>query len=75
MEVIALMPNLIRVEVYFNFRLPAKDPDDQKFTDCAIACGADYLITEDNDFKEIKQLEFPSVAIVSPKELFAKLDN
>jgi hypothetical protein len=54
-EVILLMPNLVRVETYFNFGLPIKDPDDQKFTDCAIACGAAFLVTEDRDFNEVKK--------------------
>jgi uncharacterized protein len=35
-EVIVLMPNSVRVEKYYNFGLPTKDPDDQKFTDCAM---------------------------------------
>lgn len=67
-EVILLMPNLVRAEVYFNFGLPTKDPDDQKFTDCAIACGADYLVTEDQHFKEVKNTPFPPVHVVSPDE-------
>ncbi len=67
-EVILLMPNLVRAEVYFNFGLPTKDPDDQKFTDCAIACGADYLVTEDNDFNEVQKTPFPSVWVVSPDQ-------
>lgn len=66
-EVVLLMPNLIRVETYFNFGLPTKDPDDQKFTDCAIACGATYLVTEDSDFNELKNMAFPVVQVVSPK--------
>ncbi|MBK8567816.1 MAG: PIN domain-containing protein [Saprospiraceae bacterium] len=66
-EVVLLMPNLVRVETYFNFGLPAKDPDDQKFTDCAIACGAAFLVTEDRDFLEVKKTPFPLVNIISPK--------
>lgn len=41
-EVLVLMPNMVRVETYFNFGVPIADPDDQKFTDCAIACGANH---------------------------------
>ena len=67
-DVILSMPNLVRVEVYFNFGLPAKDPDDQKFTDCAVACGADFLVTGDNDFHELQRLSFPPVQVVSPGE-------
>jgi uncharacterized protein len=31
--------------------LISADPDDNKFVDCAVACGADYLVTEDGHFK------------------------
>ena len=67
-EIIVMMPNLVRVEKYFSFGIPHEDPDDQKFTDCAIACGAAYLITEDTDFKELRQSQFPIVNVVSPFE-------
>lgn len=73
-EVVLLMPNLVRAEVYFNFGLPTKDPDDQKFTDCAIACGADYLVTEDKDFNEVKKTQFPTVRVVSPDEFRAEFE-
>ena len=67
-EIITLMPNVVRVEKYYFFRIPTKDPDDQKFTDCAIACGADYLITEDSDFDELKISQFPIVNVLTPTE-------
>lgn len=71
LEVIILMPNVVRVETYFNFGLPGNDPDDQKFVDCAIACGADYLVTEDNDFKALNRIKFPRVNVVKPEEFKA----
>ena len=67
-EIIVLMPNTIRVEKYYSFQMPFKDPDDQKFTDCAIACDANYLITEDTDFKEVKRSKHPIVNVVTPTE-------
>ena len=67
-EIITLMPNVVRVEKYYFFRIPNKDPDDQKFTDCAIACGANYLVTEDSDFDELKISQFPIVTVVTPTE-------
>lgn len=68
LEVLLLMPNMIRVETYFNFGLPTTDPDDQKFVDCAIACGANCLITEDKAFQELKNIPFPIVQVLSPDE-------
>ena len=72
LEVLLLMPNTIRVEKYFSFGLPTHDPDDQKFLDCAIACGASYLVTEDKHFNEIKNKDLFIVKIVSPHELGTK---
>ncbi|MCB9352648.1 MAG: PIN domain-containing protein [Lewinellaceae bacterium] len=31
-----------------------KDADDNKFLDCAIAAGAEYLVTHDKDFNILK---------------------
>lgn len=34
----------------FRFHLITGDPDDDKFADCAIAAGADHIITSDHHF-------------------------
>ena len=41
---------LIRVNPSFQFRVIPDDADDNKFTDCAIAAHADYIITSDHHF-------------------------
>jgi uncharacterized protein len=68
LEILLLMPNIVRVEKYFSFGLPTHDPDDQKFLDCAIACGAAYLVTEDKHFNEVKDKNLFFVKIVSPTD-------
>ena len=47
------------------------DEDDNKFVDCAIAANAEYIVTEDHHFNELKNISFPSVAIINLKD-FAK---
>ena len=42
--------NVMRVSPTFRFQVIALDPDDNKFTDCAITAGADYIVTEDRHF-------------------------
>ena len=42
--------NLLRVSPSFHFHVVTADADDNIFTDCAIAAGADWLITEDAHF-------------------------
>jgi uncharacterized protein len=41
------LSNVCQMEPFYNWQLIEADPDDNKFTDCAVACGADYLVTND----------------------------
>jgi putative PIN family toxin of toxin-antitoxin system len=45
--------NLLRVDPSFQFLAIPGDRDDDKFADCAITAGADYVITEDAHFQEL----------------------
>lgn len=38
------------VQPSFQFRVISVDPDDNKFIDCAIVAGADFVITRDTDY-------------------------
>lgn len=42
--------NVRFVEPQFRFGVISADPDDNKFTDCAIAGSADFIITSDRHF-------------------------
>lgn len=54
-----------RVETYFRYNYIQADKDDNKFVDCALACNARYIVTEDSHFNELKELSFPKVDVVS----------
>lgn len=54
----------IRKEVYFRWQLMENDPDDNKYVDCAVASNADYIISDDNHFKILNNIEFPKVVCV-----------
>jgi uncharacterized protein len=62
-----------KVEVYFNWNLISSDQDDNKYVDCAIACNAKYLVTEDEHFKVLKSLEFPRVNIIKLDAYYRKI--
>lgn len=47
--------NIHQVEASFRWRLVVADPEDDQFADCAIAAGADFLITEDRHFEVLKR--------------------
>jgi putative PIN family toxin of toxin-antitoxin system len=55
--------NVEMVEVYFQWKL-LQDPDDNKFVDAAIASSADFIVSEDRDFKLLQKIDFPKVAVL-----------
>lgn len=42
--------NVLFIEPHFRFAVVTADPDDNKFSDCAIAAEANYIITSDRHF-------------------------
>ena len=69
-EVIDLLlelPNIHRVERYFEWRLLG-DADDNKFADCAVAVGADFLVSEDRDFRPLARVSFPKINVLRKDE-------
>jgi putative PIN family toxin of toxin-antitoxin system len=68
-----LLPNIIKGEVYYRWSLLSIDKDDNKFIDCAIACNADFIVTNDDQFNLVKGVPFPPLKIMNInefKELF-----
>jgi putative PIN family toxin of toxin-antitoxin system len=62
-QILLSSENVTLQEPFYKWNLIENDPDDNKFVDLAIACGADYLITEDKHFQPLKKLEFPKLQI------------
>ena len=58
---------------YYNFYLIQSDPDDNKFVDCAIAAGAKFIVTEDNHFNILRQIDYPKVDIVGLDEFYDEI--
>jgi len=57
-------PHSCPVTVYYKWNLISADPDDNKFVDCALNVGADYLVTNDRHFNILKMTGFPPIKIV-----------
>lgn len=72
LEILLGQENLERIEKYFFWQLIDKDPDDNKFVDCFVAANADYLVTDDKDFKILSNIPFPKVNLIG-KDDFMKL--
>ena len=41
------------------------DPDDNKFVDCALNAGADYIVTDDRHFNILKTFDFPQIKVIN----------
>lgn len=68
-EAIARHPKTLYRESYYRFHLLSDvDKDDDKFVDCAITAGADYIVTEDSHFNILKQIPFPQLHVVTLDE-------
>ncbi len=67
-EFMTQSPDVIFVSNYFNWNFITEDPDDNKFVDCAISANADFIVTEDKHFRVLKEIQFPSVPVLSAKE-------
>ena len=56
--------NSIQITPHFKWNLIFADPDDNKFVDCALNAGADYLVTNDSHFNVLKSVGFLSINVV-----------
>ena len=74
-EAILKAPNTKRLDPHFRFRLIEKDPDDNKFVDCAISAGADYIVSEDAHFRILKYIPFPTVYVIRLDEFMKEIEK
>jgi len=72
MKVITRSRNVIRKDPYYRLEVIKQDNDDNKFTDCAFACDADVIVTNDGHFEDAANSPFPVFRVVS-LDNFAKL--
>ena len=56
--------NVVLLTPYFQWNLITADPDDNKFVDCALNAGADYIVTNDRHFNVLKTLNFPPIKVI-----------
>ena len=65
LRVIVRSRNVIRKDPYYRLRVINKDMDDNKFTDCAFACDADVIVTNDGHFEDATKSPFPVFRVVN----------
>jgi len=57
--------NTIQITPHFKWDLIIVDPDDNKFVDCALNAGADYIVTDDRHFNILKTFKFPKIEVIN----------
>lgn len=67
-EAILFLPNSTEVKKSYYFNLISKDPDDNKFSDCAIISGCGALVSNDNHFNILRSHPFPLVKVLNEDE-------
>ena len=65
LELLENSADVIRKSIFYKWNAIIADPDDNKFFDAAVATNADYLVTNDSHFNEVKNLSFPKLTIIS----------
>ena len=74
-ELLITLRNVIRVEPHFRWNLIRNDADDNKFVDCAISGAADFIVTNDSHFNELKEIDFPKVLTLTADEFLELVMN
>jgi len=62
------LPNVHFITPFYKWLLIDKDPDDNKYCDCAIAGKAMYIVTEDKHFNALKSISFPILTVIDIDE-------
>lgn len=68
------LPNVYFTVVWYRLGLIKQDEDDNKFSDCAFAATADYIVTNDKHFNVLSTISFPQIKTIRLEE-FQKIAN
>jgi uncharacterized protein len=72
---IVLQKNVAFTVRYFEWNIMEKDPDDNKFFDCAVAANADFIVSEDKHFNVLRDIAFPSVIAIKTVDFKDIMNN
>lgn len=64
LEIIEQAPNTLKFDAHYRWNLITRDPDDNKFVDCAIVANAEFIVSDDKHFEELQTVDFPKVDVL-----------
>ena len=56
--------NAIQITPHYKWNLIISDPDDNKFVDCALNAGANFIVSNDKHFNILKEIVFPRIDVI-----------
>lgn len=66
-------PYTVFVNPQYRFHLIEQDYDDNKFVDCAIVSGADFIVSDDTHFDVLKNIPFPHIDVIRLQEFLEEM--
>jgi putative PIN family toxin of toxin-antitoxin system len=72
-ELLMLLGNVEKTEVYFRWNLITSDPHDNKFVDCAVSARVEAIVTNDKHFNILKSIDFPPVEVIDADSFLEKV--
>jgi uncharacterized protein len=75
LDFLTWLPNVDFILPTISWNLIEGDPEDNKFVDCAIFGGADFIVTHDKHYNILKEIPFPSVRTIKIPEFEEILKN
>ena len=67
-KALLILPNVSRIPIFYKWNLITEDNDDNKFVDCAINSNSHLLVTHDNHFNVLREIDFPKIQIANAEE-------
>ena len=72
LDFLVMLPNVEKVEAFFQLNIIQADPDDNKFVDCAFVGNVHYIVTDDKHFNILKKTTFPTIPVITA-EIFKEI--
>ncbi len=72
---ISFATNVQKITVWYLWGLIKNDPDDNKFSDAAIAANVDFLVSDDRHFRILKKIPFPKLTVIRTNEFLKMIEG
>ncbi|MBK8564827.1 MAG: putative toxin-antitoxin system toxin component, PIN family [Saprospiraceae bacterium] len=68
LDFLLFLPNIVFITPFFKYPLIHADPSDNKFVECALMANADFIVSNDRHFQQLKNLDFPPINVFTYEE-------